>query len=252
VRVDCVRLRRKWHEIILQRGRDRRRRDEKRPQVWRGAWSSNRKNAVFFSLLVSPSARSGDFRDEITLLRVTLRRGNGRFTSHSCTQARQATLWVTIGSAGAERFSRRRERWWRQICSSSTRKTRSPSSRARDLLINRVYANSSHVRFFGARKILWSRASCATKRRLESRRHSISSLSFFLSANREKYESRCPRGCFLEQRVLDLSRTQRRYCPIHLASSETGCARSANIGDQFSGDFPHFNSSLIVSLIILR
>lgn len=71
---------------------------------------------------------SGDFRVKITLLRVTLRRGNGRFTSHSCTQARQATLWVTIGSAGAERFSRRGERWWRQIrFSPSTRKTRTDS-----------------------------------------------------------------------------------------------------------------------------
>lgn len=48
-----------------------------------------------------------DFPDEITLLRVTSRRGNDRFTLHSCTQARQATLWVTIGFAEriAERFS---------------------------------------------------------------------------------------------------------------------------------------------------
>lgn len=53
-----------------------------------------------FWLRLSATHPSADFRDEITLLRVTPRRGNDRFTLHSCTQARQATLWVTIGSAG--------------------------------------------------------------------------------------------------------------------------------------------------------
>lgn len=68
-------------------------------------------------------------------------------------------------------------------------------------------------------------------------------LSFFLSfflpffANREKYEGRCPRGCFLVQRVLDLSHTQRCHCPIHLASSETDCV----IGEGAIGSSPEIS-----------
>lgn len=47
--------------------------------------------------------RSGLSRRNYPPAGDTASRSNGRFTLHSCTQARQATLWVTIGFA--ERFS---------------------------------------------------------------------------------------------------------------------------------------------------
>lgn len=167
-----------------------RRGEQREETAGRGAWSSNSKNAALFSLLVSSPRRVVDFRDEITLLRVTPRRGNGRFTLHSCTQARQATLWVTIGFAGASpsdslslfrllSLAAENDDDDDKFAPQHVEETRS-GSRRESFNKSRTLYPRGHVRFPGTWKILWSRASCATERRLESRRRIRDFLSFSL------------------------------------------------------------------------